>query len=50
MVWGVLCYFFGGIAVVGPLCLIYWYWRAASKKFREFSAAARAREEAKGSK
>lgn len=44
MVWGVFTYIFGGIAIIGPLCLCYWYWKAARKKFREFSDAHKARE------
>jgi hypothetical protein len=48
MGWGIFTYIFGVIAVVGPFLLMYWYWKAASHKFREFSAAAAAREEANG--
>lgn len=44
MVWGVFTYIFGAICIIGPLCLVYWYWKAAKHKFREFSAAAAARE------
>ena len=40
MGWGIATYIFGGIAIVGPLCIVAWYWKAAKKKFREFSAAA----------
>ncbi|MBN1630391.1 MAG: hypothetical protein JW990_11550 [Thermoleophilia bacterium] len=35
MAWGVFCYIFGAIAVIGPLCLVWWYWKAAREKFRE---------------
>lgn len=38
MVWGVFTYIFGAIAVVGPLCLVYWYWKAARQRFRELNA------------
>lgn len=48
MGWGVFCYIFGAIAIVGPLILIYWYWKAASQKLREFNAAATARKAAEG--
>ncbi len=48
MAWGVFTYIFGGIAILGPLLLVWWYWKAARIKFREFSAAAAARREEEG--
>lgn len=50
MGWGVFTYIFGAIAIIGPLCVAYWYWKAARRKFRDFKreAAERAAAEARG--
>jgi hypothetical protein len=39
MGWGIATYIFGGIAIVGPICIAAWYAKAARKKFREFAEA-----------
>lgn len=41
MGWGIATYIFGGIAILGPLCLAVWYAKAARQKFREFAEATR---------
>lgn len=43
MGWGVFTYIFGGIAIVGPLVIAFWYAKAARHKLREFAAAAETR-------
>jgi 4-amino-4-deoxy-L-arabinose transferase-like glycosyltransferase len=40
MGWGVMTYIFGAICIVGPFLLMYWYAKAARKKFKDFNAAA----------
>jgi uncharacterized membrane protein len=40
MGWGVMTYIFGAICIVGPFLLMYWYAKAARKKFQDFNAAA----------
>jgi hypothetical protein len=39
MGWGVATYVFGGIAILGPILLVFWYAKAARQKFREFAEA-----------
>jgi hypothetical protein len=39
-VWNVLCYIAGAVAIVGPLFIVYYYFRAVSRRLREFNKPA----------
>lgn len=38
MVWGVLCYIFGAIAIIGPILCAFWYFGAARRKLKALIA------------
>ena len=35
MIWSVFCYIFGVIAIIGPICCIFWYASAAKKRIAD---------------
>jgi hypothetical protein len=35
-VWDTLCYIAGAVAVVGPLFIVYYYFRTVRRRLREF--------------
>jgi hypothetical protein len=39
-IWDVLCYIAGAIAIVGPLFIVYYYFRAVRRRLREFNKQA----------
>jgi hypothetical protein len=39
-VWNVLCYIAGGVAMVGPFFIVYYYFRAVRRRLREFNQRA----------
>lgn len=34
-VWDVLCYLAGAVAIIGPLFIVYYYFRAVRRRLRE---------------
>jgi hypothetical protein len=37
MIWNIFCYIFGIVAIVGPICLVFWYSKAAKQRLSDMS-------------
>lgn len=38
MGWNAMCYIMGAISIIGPVCLIFWYFSAAKKRLQDFNS------------
>jgi len=38
MGWDIGCYIFGAISIVGPICLIFWYFAAAKEQLNKLDS------------
>lgn len=35
MGWDIACYIFGAICIIGPICIVFWYFSAAKEQLRK---------------